>query len=108
MNETFAVEKNERIENRSEHIANLGFGERSLGEDLRKILLGILHHNVEAVPVFEPPAAGPEDSEQIPMFQLLCAAPEGGVKIGLWTGGGVQCCGRFCFVELERVREKHR
>src|SRR6266404_5250679 len=71
MNETFAVEKNERIENRSEHIANLELGERSLGEDLRKILLGILHHNVEAVPVLEPPAACLEAAEQIRMFKLL-------------------------------------
>src|SRR5260370_28873572 len=101
MNETFAVEKNERIENRSEHIANLGFGERSLGEDLRKILLGILHHNVEAVPVLEPPAARLQDAEQIRGFNLLYAAPEGGVKVGIWDPGDGFCGRSFRFRVLQ-------
>src|SRR6266853_6215727 len=106
MNETFAVEKNERIENRSEHIANLGFGERSLGEDLRKILLGILHHNVEAVPVLEPPAACLEAAEQIRMFKLLDAAPERELKIGIRTRGN-EFDGRSLRLRIVKLREEN-
>ena len=34
MNEAFAMEKNQRIEDGSEHFANLGFRERSLWKNL--------------------------------------------------------------------------
>ncbi len=69
------MEENKRIEHRSEHFANLGFRESSLGENLRQIFFGILHHHIETIPVLEPPAASLENAEQIWMLQLLDAAP---------------------------------
>jgi hypothetical protein len=87
MNEAFAVEKNERIEHRSEHFANLGFRERSLGKNLRQIFFGVLHHHIETIPVLETPAARLEDAEQIWMYKLLDAAPQRELEFGVGTGG---------------------
>src|SRR6266699_851427 len=82
MNEAFVVEINERIEHGFEHFASFGCRERTLGENLRKIFLGIFHHDIEKIHVSEAAAARAEQAKQIGMSELRSTAPEGKLKIG--------------------------
>jgi hypothetical protein len=106
MNEAFAVEKNQRIEHRSQHFANLGFRERPLRENLRKIFFGILHHDIETIPVLEPPAASLEDAKQVWMFELLGAAPHRELVIGVGTGGN-EFNGRSLRLRIDELRDEN-
>src|SRR2546428_3902462 len=87
MNEAFVVEINERIEHGFEHFASFGCRERTLGENLREIFLGIFHHDIEKIHVSEAAAARAEQAKQIRMSELRGAAPHGKLKIGGSTRG---------------------
>ena len=75
MNEAMAVEINENIEHRFEHFASFGSRESALRKNLGKVFIGMLHHDVETVPVREAAASDVEDAEQIGMSELHCTAP---------------------------------
>jgi hypothetical protein len=87
MNEAFAVEINENIEHGFEHFAGFRGRERTLGENLGEVFFGILHHDVETIPVLKAAAADVEDAEQMGMSELGDAAPKGELEIGGGTGG---------------------
>jgi hypothetical protein len=53
MNEAFAVEVDEDIEDRAKHVAGFSGGESALGENLREVLFSELHHGVEKIRVTE-------------------------------------------------------
>src|SRR5260370_6266613 len=82
MNEAFAVEINKNIEHRFEHFASFGSPESALGNNLGKVFLGILHHHIETIPIFQPAAADVEYLQQIGMNELHDAAPERELEIG--------------------------
>src|SRR5260370_28074721 len=87
MNEAIAVEINEGIEHRFEHGASFGIPERTLGNNLGKVFLGVLHDHVETIPVLEAAAADGEDCEQMGMNKLHGAAPQRALEVGGRTGG---------------------
>src|SRR5260370_20783309 len=87
MNEAFAVEINKNIEHRFEHFASFGSPESALGNNLGKVFLGILHHHIETIPIFQPTAADVEYLQQIGMNELHDAAPERELEIGGWRSG---------------------
>src|SRR2546427_13179674 len=96
MNEAFAVKINENIEQGFEHFASFRTRERSLGENLGEVFIGMLHHDVETIPVLKAAAADVEDAEQMGMSELCDAAPKGELEIGGGTGGGKNYGGGFC------------
>src|SRR5258707_15883804 len=87
MNEAIAVEINEGIEHRFEHGASFGIPERTLGNNLGKVFLGVLHDHVETIPVLEAGAADGEDAEQMGMNKVHGAAPQRELEVGGRTGG---------------------
>ena len=87
MKEAFAVEISENIEHGFEHFAGFRCRERTLGENLGEVFFGILHHDVETIPVLKAAAADVEDAEQMGMSELCDAAPKGELEIGGSTGG---------------------
>src|SRR5260370_22486528 len=87
MNEAIAVEINEGIERRFERGASLGIAERTLGNNLGKVFLGVLHDHVQTIPVLEAAAADGEDAEQMGMNKLHGAAPQRELEVGGRTGG---------------------
>src|SRR5260370_26886234 len=87
MNKALAVEINENIENRFEHFASFGSRESALGNNLGEVFLGVLHHHVETIPVFQAAAAGVEYLQKIGMNELHNAAPERELEVGGGTGG---------------------
>src|ERR1700674_5851307 len=87
MNEAFAMEINKNIEHGCEHFASFRSRERTLGENLGEVFFGILHHDVETIPVFKAAAADVEDAEQMRMSKLCDAAPKRELEIGGGTGG---------------------
>jgi hypothetical protein len=87
MNEAFAVKINENIEHGFEHFASFRSRERTLGENLGEVFFGILHHDVETIPVLKAAAADVEDAEQVGMSELCDAAPKRELEIGGGTGG---------------------
>ena len=106
MNEAIAVEINEGIEHRFEHGASFGIPERTLGNNLGKVFLGVLHDHVETIPVLEAAAADGEDAEQMGMNKLHGAAPQRELEVGGRTGGN-EFDGGFLSLGIGEVREEN-
>ncbi len=47
MHEAFAVKVAEDVENAIDHLPGFGRRKRPAGQNLRKVLLGTLHHNIK-------------------------------------------------------------
>jgi hypothetical protein len=77
-----AVEINKSIQHRFEHIASFGSRESALGKNLGEVFFGILHHDIEAVPVLNAATADVEDAKQIGMSELHNAEPQRDLEIG--------------------------
>src|SRR5258708_8378984 len=82
MTAALSVEIHKNIEHRFEHFASFGSPESALGDNLGEVFLGILHHHVETIPIFQPAAADVEYLQQIGMNELHDAAPERELEIG--------------------------
>src|SRR6266513_4251733 len=87
MNQAFAVEINENIEQGFERFAAFGIRQRTLGENLGEVFFGILQHDVKTVPILKAATADVQDAHQIGMSQLRCAAPKRELEISGGTGG---------------------
>src|SRR6266568_5001073 len=107
MNEAFTVEIHKNIEHRFEHFASFGSPESALGNNLGKVFLGILHHHVETIPVFQPAAADVEYLQQIGMNELHNAAPERELEIGGGTSRN-EFDGGSLRLRIGEMREEHR
>src|SRR5260370_39530582 len=95
MNEALTVEIHKNIEHRFEHFASFGSPESALGDNLGEVFLGILHHHVETIPIFQPAAADVEYLQQIGRNELHDAAPERELEMGGGdTRGGVDAGAR--------------
>src|SRR5260370_2578771 len=107
MNEAFAVEINKNTEHRFEHFASFGSPESALGNNLGKVFLGILHHHIETIPIFQPAAADVEYLQQIGMNELHDAAPERELEIGGGTRRD-EFDGRSFGLRIGEMREENR
>src|SRR5256885_16899921 len=87
MNQAFAVEINENIEQGFERFAAFGSRQRTQGENLREVFFGILQHDVKTVPILKAATADVQDAHQIGMSQLRCAAPKRELQFRGGTGG---------------------
>src|SRR5207302_10235314 len=87
MNQAFAVEINENIEQGFERFAAFGSRQRTQGENLREVFFGILQHDVKTVPILKAATADVQDAHQSGMSQLCCAAPKRELEIRGGTGG---------------------
>src|SRR5437016_8304977 len=106
MNEAFAVEINQNIEYGFEHFAAFGSRERALRENLGEVFFGILHDDVETIPVLKAAAADVEHADQIRMSELHCAAPKRELQIGGGTGGN-KLDGSFLGWRTGKLREEN-
>src|SRR2546430_6956418 len=106
MNQAFAVEINENIEQGFERFAAFGSRQRTQGENLGEVFFGILQHDVKTVPILKAATADVQDAHQIGMSQLRCAAPKRELEIRGGTGGD-EIDGRlFSFRASELGQEK--
>src|SRR2546430_12032795 len=87
MNQAFAVEINENIEQGFERFAAFGSRQRTQGDNLGEVFFGILQHDVKTVSILKAATADVQDAHQIGMSQLRCAAPKRELDIRGGTGG---------------------
>src|SRR6266699_6415271 len=101
-----AMEINEGIQHRFEHFASFGSREGALGKNLGEVFLGILHHNVETIPVFDAAAADFVDAQQIGMNELHDAATERDLEIRVGTSRN-ELDGRLFGLRFGKLREEN-
>src|ERR1700740_872705 len=75
MDESFVMQISQRIEKWREHFADFAGGERSLGQNLRQILVRKFEHDIEKRGVVESASSRVENAKQMWMRQLGCLAP---------------------------------
>ncbi len=106
MNKAMAVEIDENVEHRFKHIAGFGSRERALGENLGEVLFGMLHHDVETIPVAEAATADVVDAQQVGMRELHYAEPERELQIGGGPGGNKFDSG-FLRLRVSELRQEN-
>jgi hypothetical protein len=87
VDQAFAMEIDENIENGPEHVAGFCGGESTLGEYLREVFFGKLHYGVEKIGVAEAATAEVVEVEKIGMSKLRDEAPTRKLEIDC---GGIQ------------------
>ena len=65
VNDAFAMEEGERLQRGSENVARFGGSERALRKKLRKIFLGVFHHDIVQIEIAETAAAGVKCAQQM-------------------------------------------
>src|SRR5256885_7176083 len=106
MNQAFAVEINENIEQGFERFAAFGGRQRTQGENLGEVFFGILQHDVKTVSILKAATADVQDAHQIGMSQLRCAAPKRELDIRGGTGGN-EFDGRFLSLRTSQLGEEN-
>ena len=77
VHEAFAVNVRKGVQSRFEHLACLRWRERSVWKNLRQVLFGVLHHDVEQPCVTKLAASHLEEPDQVRMRQLRRQHPPG-------------------------------
>src|SRR6266550_2286455 len=106
MNQAFAVEINENIEQGFERFAAFGSRQRTQGDNLGEVFFGILQHDVKTVSILKAATADVQDAHQIGMSQLRCAAPKRELDIRGGTGGN-EFDGRFLSLRTSQLGEEN-
>jgi hypothetical protein len=87
MNKAFAMEVDENIENRAEHVARFSRGKGPLREDLREVFFGKFHYGIKKTRIAEAATAEVVKAQQIGMSELRGEAPARELEIDC---GGIQ------------------
>jgi hypothetical protein len=86
------VEKSQGIQHRQQHLARFVLGQGALLQQLRELLVGVLHHNIgERLPT-ELKLAPVQELDQIRVRQIGCRFPAREQQLGE---------GRVCWNELD-------
>src|SRR6266478_3689238 len=77
VHEAIPVKICQNIQSGLEYLPCLRFGERPMLKNLRQVLLGVFHHDVEQPYVVQPAASHVEEPHQIGVRQLSSQFPPG-------------------------------
>src|SRR5947209_16581711 len=80
MQEAFPVKICQSIQSALEHLSRFPFREWPMSKDLRQVLLGVFHHNVEQPCVVQAAASNAEEFDQVGMRQLCSQFPPGDLR----------------------------
>ncbi len=85
MDEEFCVEINENVDNGIEHVSRFIGSKSALRKDLRKILFGTFHDDIQKIHAFQAAAAPVKEAKKVWMRELRDLLPD----CELLAGGGV-------------------